>query len=87
MFIPVQIELATLSRDGDSNPRPAVYKTAALPLSYLGKARLACQADFTGPRTSKPNFIKFGKIVLGQNRRSAIELGRRVELILSKRRK
>jgi hypothetical protein len=25
--------------------------------------------------------------VLGQNRRSAIELGRRVELILSKRRK
>ena len=25
-----------MSRDGDSNPGPAVYKTAALPLSYLG---------------------------------------------------
>ena len=25
-----------MSRDGDSNPKPAVYKTAALPLSYLG---------------------------------------------------
>ena len=26
-----------MSRDGDSDPGPAVYKTAALPLSYLGK--------------------------------------------------
>ena len=25
-----------LSRQWDSNPRPAVYKTAALPLSYVG---------------------------------------------------
>ena len=26
------------SRDGDLDPGPAVYKTAALPLSYLGKS-------------------------------------------------
>ena len=26
-----------VSRDRDSNPGPAVYKTAALPLSHLGK--------------------------------------------------
>jgi hypothetical protein len=28
----------SLSRRGDSNSRPAVYETAALPLSYVGKA-------------------------------------------------
>jgi hypothetical protein len=26
-----------MSREWDLNPRPAVYETAALPLSYLGK--------------------------------------------------
>lgn len=29
-----------MSRDGDLNPRPIVYKTIALPLSYLGMSRL-----------------------------------------------
>ena len=30
------------SRRGDSNPRPAVYKTAALPLSYVGAPSIPC---------------------------------------------
>ena len=67
-----------LSRDRDSNPGPAVYKTAALPLSYLGKL------SFTGSRTSRPNSIKLGKFVLGQNSCSTAELRRQSTVILSK---
>ena len=57
----ISVKLACLSRDRDSDPGPAVYKTAALPLSYLGKL------SFTRSRTSRPNSIKLGEIVLGQN--------------------
>src|SRR3990167_7355227 len=60
-----------LSRRWDSNPRLAVYKTATLPLSYFGKL------SFTGSRSSKPNFNKFCKILLGQNSCSTTELSRR----------
>jgi hypothetical protein len=36
-FHPVQsLEIKSRSRRGDSNSRPAVYETAALPLSYVG---------------------------------------------------
>lgn len=35
---PGEKEQTIWSRRQDSNPRPAVYKTAALPLSYAGKA-------------------------------------------------
>ena len=59
-----------MSRDGDSDPGPFVYKTNALPLSYLGKP------DFTGSRISTPNFTKFGEKVLGQNKYSTTELKR-----------
>lgn len=31
------VDFLAWSRDGDSNPGPTVYKTVALPLSYLGK--------------------------------------------------
>ena len=31
-----QCQGASMSRKRESNPRPAVYKTAALPLSYSG---------------------------------------------------
>lgn len=34
-------EIGTWSRRGDSNSRPAVYETAALPLSYVGWGRRA----------------------------------------------
>ena len=38
------IEQDLLSRDGDSDPGPTVYKTVALPLSYLGDVS---EYDFT----------------------------------------
>ena len=33
------------SRERDSNPRPTVYKTVALPLSYLGKSGGLCSTS------------------------------------------
>ena len=42
------------SRRQDSNPRPAVYKTAALPLSYTGISRSVSFRDVSTVYGSRP---------------------------------
>lgn len=54
------------SRRQDSNPRPAVYKTAALPLSYVGK----CTYDYGGSGAEVTNKTQTQELELIQRPRN-----------------
>ncbi len=48
LALPASTSIIFMSREWDLNPRPAVYETAALPLSYLGSLKCyLCKNNYT----------------------------------------
>ena len=75
-FAPLRLKLRGAELLCNSEPTVGIEPTTCCLQNSCSTTELS-RPELTGSRSSKPNFNKFGKILLGQNSCSTTELSRR----------